>query len=666
MVPPSPLTEGETSGSDETSLTDSSQSLALAMAKGAALMKEEDAAFLERGVRDSCSSGQTPILEPLLAPDDSAFTECLLPPSLSNKTSIRLEDRFISKEEMFLLETEEFSSRQPVGSVVARLKLGSDSEGVDRADEDSQQKESTILMDERRRVYRRCLSGDVRPRARTLDQETDVPMPEGDIIVVSPVSVAETVRPSETISEIKPQSPREPAIASGLKFRSKSFDRRLNEAMQFAEAVGEMPPLDQSYAQVIIEETGSDDDEDSDVEVHVDNEIVASDENSGQPDKHLDSFSGVCTNDSTVQTNSTVEASLAPQTLHKRQKSRPRWPLPSSPLPSISFMHKLPSGINPQNYVYKGICSNPPEITTHGISRGNYAQLHRKAWLEVSDKYHRYGKNLRLYYKRWENLGFPTNQFFDWLDSKGEAAGQALPNLEECPRSQLDADTVHYITNPAVTEGYAMTIIPDERGRGKVLDVDGDPVFTGQEGWIFVLRDHTLYGAEKIASISGHSKQRFHHSSFFGGKAVAAAGIIITDNQGILTRLYPHSGHYRPGEADMQRMLFYLHDSGIDLSSLDMDTQQIFHVTRHDHPGQNNNEEGEKKKKKVQSLYLKKAVYVACFLAHKARFIGEGIFDQIHTIRKADVTSVTEALLACENGGYWAKRRREMQNETLG
>jgi hypothetical protein len=562
-------------------------------------------------------------------------------------------------KEQFILENEEFSSRH----LVARLKPGCNSHEMDPPDEEKQQNESAHSSDDLRSMYRRCLSGDVRPRSRALDQETEPIVSEGDIISVSPVSVAEAVRPSKVINEIEPIPPKQPANMSGLKVRSKSFDRRLNEAMQFAEAVGEMPPLDQNYVQVIIEETGSDDDEDSDVEFHVDNKIVSSHESPCHPELNVHALFAVSMNDSSVDAKSTTEASLATPAMHKRQKSRPRWPLPTSPPPSLSFMHKLPAGVNTENYVYKGICSNPPEITKHGISRGNYAQLHRKAWLEVSDKYHRYGKNLRLYYKRWESLGFPTNQFFDWLDSKGEAAGQPLPNLEECPRSQLDADTVHYISNPAVTQGYAISIIPDEQGRGKVVDVDGDPVTTGPEGWIFVLRDHTLYGAEKIASISGHSKQRFHHSSFFGGKAVAAAGILITEDHGILTRLYPHSGHYRPGEADMQRMLFYLHDSGVDLSTFEMDTQQILHVTRHEPPGQNNNEEGEKKKKKIQSLHLKKAVYVACFLAHKARFIGEGVFDQIHTIRKADVTSVTEALRACDDGGFWARRRRELLKE---
>jgi hypothetical protein len=194
---------------------------------------------------------------------------------------------------------------------------------------------------------------------------------------------------------------------------------------------------------------------------------------------------------------------------------------------------------------------------------------------------------------------------------------------------------------------YALSVVADEDGRGIVLDVDGDPFYTGPDGWIFVLRDSTLYGAQKITSVTGQSKQRFHLSFFFGGKAVAAAGILLTNEDGIITQLYPHSGHYRPGEADMQRMLFYLHHNKVNLRTLDMDTQQIFHVVRHDNfTKQTDGEQSkEKKKKKVESLYLQPAFYVACFLAHKARLIGEGIFDQIHKIRTSDVTSVSEALL---------------------
>jgi len=376
--------------------------------------------------------------------------------------------------------------------------------------------------------------------------------------------------------------------------RSFSLDRRLSEAAQFAEAVGD----EQEKDRIIVEDDDDDDDDEDDLapEVHVE---------PSAPDL-------------------------------KEEKCRPQWPFQGGS--KRLFMHKLPVN-GCQDFVYKGLQSNPPEIVKRGTTRGNYAQLHRKAWLEVSDKYHRYGKNLRLYYRHWEQFGCPTNMFFDWLDSKGEAAGQPLPELEECPRSQLDSDTVLYINNPDVTNGYRVAF-GSKQGKGLVIDVDGEPVVTGVDGWIFVLRDNEFYAAKKVTSVSGHSKQRFHHSSFFSGKAVAAAGIFITDDKGYLSRLYPHSGHYRPGEADMQRLLFFLHRAGVDLRTFEVDMQQILHVTR-DKVGK---EEKCEKKKKVESIQLVSAVSAACFLAHKARFIGEGIYVQIQKIRKSDATSVSEAL----------------------
>jgi hypothetical protein len=49
--------------------------------------------------------------------------------------------------------------------------------------------------------------------------------------------------------------------------------------------------------------------------------------------------------------------------------------------------------------------------------------------------------------------------------------------------------------------------------------------------------------------------------------------------------------------------------------------------------------------------------FISGFLAHKADFIGKGIFDKIHRIRKGDVTSVKEALNLVDDGGYWNKQR---------
>ena len=334
------------------------------------------------------------------------------------------------------------------------------------------------------------------------------------------------------------------------------------------------------------------------------------------------------------------------------------------------FRHHLP--LNRGNEVndrhnqmspgYKGIRHNPPEVTKRGISRGNYVQLHRKAWLEVSDQHHRYGKNLRLYYKHWESLGHPTNMFFDWLDSKGEAEGWEKPSLKECPRSTLDHDCVLYITDPKEQEKHRLKIFPEEKdsfgSRSKIVGVNGKPICTGPNGWIFVLRDNELYGSEKVVSSdqnrTSNTKFRFHHSSFFGGKAVAAAGILITDEEGYLKYIYPHSGHYRPGEAHMQRMLYYLYQRGTDLHSFEVDMQQIMHVSREKRdeatPHGIGGKEKPKKSKKTDSLCMKEAYDVAVFLGHKARSI-ENLFTKIHQIRRIPNATIRSILETVDKGG---------------
>ena len=741
-------------------------------------MKEEDAAILERGVGDSCSSGRTPVLVPIRPPstDDLPAMMSLSLPSNSGESSSTTKhanNAPLGGAERDAGSTIEGSSccsqtvgdEHPTDSLFSRRISGfgdcsdlpsapkdegnktqsgettttttttpapttpqandnNNNNNNHTSTTDNHNKNSTTPCLMTVKEYRRCLSGEVRcvggGESELCDEDSHTVdsrhrgKPSGK------------APPLRTVKETRSSRRSETAPKGGLTVRSMSFDRRLNEAVQFAEAVGELPPTSQSEVQDIIEESGSEYDDDTDEEVHVDKRQLSRGDSRG--DGHPNSSAGSRTDENgqddhdhsysessnshhrrhahditegrvdgrvhsegeptastefgqrMVSQNGTSgmgttevartepthqhphgqEGSIAEHQSRQKTKARPRWPFQtpgvSASLSSSPFAHKLPAEMEPPEFVYKGISSNPPEITKRGISRGNYAQLHRKAWLEVSDKYHRYGKNLRLYYRYWERLGFPTNQFFDWLDSKGEAAGQPLPNLDDCPRSQLDADTVLYITNPDITQSYVLDIIADEKGRGLVVDVDGDPVKTSADGWIFVLRDKRLYGAKKVTSVKGHSKQRFHHSSFFGGKAVAAAGIILTDDDGYLSRFYPHSGHYRPGEADVQRMLFYLHHKGVDMETLEVDTQQFLHVTRSEvqsKAGQVSDEGAEKKKKKTESLHLMPAVDVASLLAHKARNIEQGVFGQLHSLRRADVTTVREALETVDNGGYW-------------
>eukprot|EP00980_Cylindrotheca_fusiformis_P022279 scaffold9176_cov129-Cylindrotheca_fusiformis.AAC.3 len=586
------------------------------------LMREQDADLLESmhyaaSEVSQYSPGGTPILRPQdrSLPLEEVPLIVMPPPSMNNDPPPAPAQARVRATSF---ANEHSSSPQATSTCASLIASG---EMVDRS---ASSKPDLGKSDSQK--LRRLLSGEV--RAMDLDNEEKGRLEEEteEETTASPISVAQ-----EVAKAIKNE--KDPALAE---------QRRVSEAIQFAEAVGEQISMNREELCIIEDHTdgGESDDSDDDEACEPKKVPLSAAEPSirAQADRRLEESTAFPQH---------VDVLKSPDRL--RRKFRPAWPF--GPAGSeLCFLENLQERVGENSFVYKGICANPPEVTKRGIQRGNYAQLHRKAWLEVSDKYHRYGKNLRSYYRYWERLDFPTNQFFDWLDSKGEAAGQPLPNLDECPRSMLDSDTVLYISNPEVTESYSIDIECGENGRGRLIDVDGDPVLTGADGWIFVLRDNALYAAQKVTSITGHSKQRFHHSSFFGGKAVSSAGIIITDEDGYLTRLYPHSGHYRPGEAHVQRMLFFLHRKGVDLRTFKVDTQQFSHVSREK---ENKGKEKDvfKKYKKVDSLHLERAVNVACFLSHKAGFIGNGIFDKIHMIRKADVTSVSEALEMVDDGG---------------
>ena len=84
-----------------------------------------------------------------------------------------------------------------------------------------------------------------------------------------------------------------------------------------------------------------------------------------------------------------------------------------------------------------------------------------------------------------------------------------------------------------------------------------------------------MYACEKRTSIF----PRFHHSSFFAGAGVNAAGMIVCV-EGRLTKLFPHSGHYRPLDRHLYSLLSFLRDKGIPLSGVQVDVQRVMKLSR--------------------------------------------------------------------------------------
>ncbi|CEQ39280.1 SPOSA6832_00788 [Sporobolomyces salmonicolor] len=73
-------------------------------------------------------------------------------------------------------------------------------------------------------------------------------------------------------------------------------------------------------------------------------------------------------------------------------------------------------------------------------------------WLEMVDKKHRYGSNLKYYHQKW-NEEETSDNFFHWLD---DGDGKDL-DLEQCPRSRLEKERITYLTAEQ-RETYRVTV----------------------------------------------------------------------------------------------------------------------------------------------------------------------------------------------------------------
>ncbi|CAI5703275.1 hypothetical protein KXD40_003793 [Peronospora effusa] len=242
-----------------------------------------------------------------------------------------------------------------------------------------------------------------------------------------------------------------------------------------------------------------------------------------------------------------------------------------------------------------------------GYSAGNISVVDKKSWLEVCDRKHRYGANLRAYYKEWKRQPMePTKpSFWEWLDDESiEVAG--------VPRTKLERETVLYCDTAAERQKFALAV----QNGVIVHEVSQEIVETGPDGWIFVLRDGVLYGSHKETK----KIPRIHHTSFVGGECVQTAGMMVITN-GIIKTIYPHSGHYRPSEYELLVLLRFLVNNGIDLSDVDVDVQRIQKVFRISVNGT--------LVKKLDNAHFWNAYRVWYFLEEKHVAWKVGLFDEL-------------------------------------
>lgn len=73
--------------------------------------------------------------------------------------------------------------------------------------------------------------------------------------------------------------------------------------------------------------------------------------------------------------------------------------------------------------------------------------------------------------------------------------------------------------------------------------------------------------------------------------------------KGKITKLFPHSGHYRPGEVHMFYLLHFLQAKGVVLSELLCDAQRLARVAR----------KKESSKSMNMNIKINTCIYIALF-----------------------------------------------------
>ena len=334
------------------------------------------------------------------------------------------------------------------------------------------------------------------------------------------------------------------------------------------------------------------------------------------------------------------------------------------------------------------------------LAGGRYmcARLDKRCWLEVTDKRHRYAKNLRRYHYEWVRRERPKGDFFAWLDAHEEP-------LQTCTREKLETEVVRYCSKDQARKyrlrcvgGLVYHLKTDEHhhlsgrerdaSRDRRRHKDGDvrprhrspvarrsfddrekprhrspprepteaqknapsgyaPLNTGPKGWIFVLHDGGFYARRKGTAAG---KARFHHSSFFGGECVDAAGIVVAKD-GIVQRILPHSGHYRPREAHFGRLLIYVRDNmGLALDGIEVDVQRVLRIARPEHA------------RKMDTPHFWSASHALSYLTHKAVAKLSNLFHAIEnrgaleSLRRRDATLAAAAAAAMARGTLAASR----------
>jgi len=193
------------------------------------------------------------------------------------------------------------------------------------------------------------------------------------------------------------------------------------------------------------------------------------------------------------------------------------------------------------------------------------------------------GKEVELHDKKWQATGgmsdmklVPTTkaspisiQYLKGeareahrLEVKGAVKGPAGPNVKvgiagNVPHKdfQTKVGGPRQRTGDAALDAKENAATQDDKFKNQfVMDKDG-AVYAGSQ-------------EKSMAVGQSGKKEMIHHSSFLAGEAVAAAGEIFTNQDGVVKEISNVSGHYRPGEEQALQSIDGLRQMGVDMKNV--------------------------------------------------------------------------------------------------
>lgn len=168
-----------------------------------------------------------------------------------------------------------------------------------------------------------------------------------------------------------------------------------------------------------------------------------------------------------------------------------------------------------------------------------------KAWLKSGS---------RLGYRNW------AATVEKWLNEDRKDYGSFLINN---PNAEIQPQTVQYLTEQERAD-YQLTF-----RAGRAYDAENCVYHSGHHKSVFNGAGWSIYTVDFEGNfyVGGHKVNEFHHSSFFAGQPVMAAGEIAV-NQGVVVGLTNKTGHYKAGPGELHKALQLLQSKGVNLNNV--------------------------------------------------------------------------------------------------